>query len=274
MPELPEVETVRRVLDVQLRGRTILGVSALRPDIVAHPDAETFAGALTGRRISGMDRRGKFLRIMLDDGGELALHLRMTGALLVMPCDMPPEPHTHMALSLSGGEELRFSDMRRLGKVWLRASDERDDFTGMAKLGLEPFDAALDAAYLRARLGCSRRAIKTCLMDQAAIAGIGNIYSDEILFAARIDPARQAVSLSAGEWELLAQLIPERMRFFVDMSAISAEDYLAGRGKDYRNTPHLQVYGHAGEVCPRCCGTLARRVIGGRGSVSCPACQK
>lgn len=274
MPELPEVETVRRVLDAQLRGRAILGVSALRPDIVAHPDAETFAGALAGRRISGVDRRGKFLRMMLDGGGELALHLRMTGALLVMPCDMPPEPHTHMALALSGGEELRFSDTRRLGRVWLREAGERDDFTGMAKLGPEPFDEALDAAYLRARLGRSRRAIKTCLMDQAAIAGIGNIYSDEILFAARIDPARQAASLGADEWELLARLIPERMRFFVDRSAISVGDYLLGRGRDYRNTPYLRVYGHAGEACPRCGGTLARRVIGGRGSVSCPECQR
>lgn len=273
MPELPEVETVRRVLEGQLRGRAIEDVRIARPEVVARPDAQGLREALRGAVISGMGRRGKFLRIGLADGGELVVHLRMTGCLLLAPAALPPERHTHLTIALAGGDELRFSDMRRFGRVWLRRAGERDDFTGMAELGPEPFDAALTGEYLRARLGRSRRPIKECLMDQRALAGIGNIYSDEILFAARLRPSRPAASLGGEDWERLSRLIPERMAFFVEKSAISPEDYLAGRGMDYRNTPFLQVYGHAGEPCPRCGARLTREVVGGRGSVHCPACQ-
>lgn len=273
MPELPEVEMVRRVLENQLRGRTVESVRVLRPDVVARPDAQELCRALRGAAITGMGRRGKFLRMELADGGELVLHLRMTGCLLLAPAALPPEPYTHLTLALEGGDELRFSDMRRFGRVWLRRAGEQDDFTGMARLGPEPFDAALTADYLRARLERSRRSIKACLMDQSVVAGIGNIYSDEILFSARIAPARPACSLRAEHWELLARLIPERMAFFVEKNGISPEEYLAGHGVDYRNTPYLNVYGHAGEPCPRCGARLARYVVGGRGSVHCPACQ-
>ena len=127
---------------------------------------------------------------------------------------------------------------------------------------------------MSSRLGKRRKAIKECLLDQHIIAGIGNIYSDEILFTAGIYPARPANSLNMDEWEQLTAVIPERISFFIDTNRITPEDYLETKGQDYRNTPYLQVYGQAGKPCPKCGETLCRIVVGGRSSVYCPACQK
>lgn len=273
MPELPEVETVRRVLGPLCAGRRIERVSVRRPEVIAHPGAEEFCARLAGREIAGLGRRGKFLSILLADGGRVTLHLRMTGCLLLAPADHPEERHTHVVFALDGGEELRFSDMRRFGRFWLLEAGEEDERSGAGKLGPEPFDPALTAGYLQSRFGARKKAVKECLMEQEAVAGIGNIYSDEILFAARIHPARAANTLSAEEWGRLAAAIPERLAYFIEKNAITAEDYLATKGKDYRNTPYLQVYGHEGDPCPACGAPLRRMVIGGRSSVFCPRCQ-
>lgn len=273
MPELPEVETARRVLEPQLLDRTIEEVTVIQPQVIAHPGADEFAGRLRGQRFARAERRGKFLVFRLETGDRLVVHLRMTGCLLLMPSELEPEKYTHIVLRLDGGTELRFSDMRRFGRMWLIGKDEQDTYTGIEKLGPEPSGREVNAAFLQGRLAKSRRAIKECLLDQSVIAGIGNIYSDEILFSAAIKPARPACSLNEEEWERLAVLIPKRMEFFVEKNRISPEDYLATKGKDYRNTPYLQVYGHAGEPCPRCGQPLQRQVIGGRGSVFCPCCQ-
>lgn len=137
-----------------------------------------------------------------------------------------------------------------------------------------PFDPDFSGEYLSARLGKRKEAVKECLLDQNVIAGIGNIYSDEILFAACIRPERSANTLTAEEWNRLASVIPERLAFFIEKNEISPEEYLETKGQDYRNTPFLQVYGHGGEPCPACGETLCRTVIGGRSSVYCPVCQK
>lgn len=273
MPELPEVETVRRVLTPQLLGQRIESVEIVNPAVIARPQPDAFAAALLGRRITATARRGKFLTLALDDGSRLTLHLRMTGCLLAAPAGTPRLAHTHLVLHLTDSE-LRFSDSRRFGRFWLLAPGEEDTFTGAARLGPEPFDAALTADYLRAKLGKSRRAIKSCLLDQSVVAGIGNIYSDEILFAAGIRPTRPAARLRKKDWQALAWLIPERLAFFIDKNAIDPADYLAGGGEDYRNTPFLQVYGRAGEPCPRCGTPLTQVVIGGRSSVFCRRCQR
>lgn len=274
MPELPEVEAIRRVMEPQLRGRRIERVNVIRPEVVAHPTPEEFCSRLTGQMVAGMGRRGKFLLLQMESRDRVAVHLRMTGCLLLVPPDWPAEKHTHLVFQLDGGEELRFSDQRRFGRLWLLGADEPDTYTGMDKLGPEPFDAGLTGEYLRARLGKRRKAVKECLLDQTVVSGIGNIYSDEILFAAQIHPARPAGSLTGAEWERLAAAIPERLRFFIQKNAMTPEEYLATRGQDYRNTPFLQVYGREGEPCPACGAALNRRMIGGRSSVFCPACQK
>ena len=272
MPELPEVETIRRVLAPQLAGRTIGAVTLTHAETAAHPSAAAFCAALPGRRILSLGRRGKYLSLQLDRG-ELVVHLRMTGSLQAVPQNWPALPYTQAVLALSGGWKLRFDDQRRFGRLWLLAPGEADTFTGRAALGPEPFDPALTGAYLARVFGQSRRAVKSCLLDQSAVAGIGNIYSDEILFAARLHPARAACTLSAAEWDRLAAAIPARLAYFIDCNAVTPEQYRAMRGREYRNTPFLQMYGHAGAPCPVCGATLCRAVIGGRSSVSCPHCQ-
>ena len=274
MPELPEVEAIKRVIEPQIQGLSIKNIDIRRQEIIAHPTADEFVQRLTGQMVDGMERRGKFLLIRLESGDRVILHLRMTGCLLFTPSGHPEEKHTHLVFQMENGCELRFSDTRRFGRFWLMKEDEEDTYSGIGKLGKEPFDHAFTAEYLRARLERRKKAIKECLLDQSIIAGIGNIYSDEILFRAKIYPARPANSLTGEEWERLAWIIPECLSFFIEKNEITPEEYLKTKGQDYRNTPFLQVYGHAGEPCPVCGEPLIRTVIGGRSSTWCPNCQK
>lgn len=274
MPELPEIETFRAVLSPQLCGRTITHPEIRHPAVVAHPSAEAFVDGVSGRAVQGIDRRGKFLILRLDRGADLVAHLRMTGRLLVTPGDYPAWPHTHAVLRLSDGNELRFVDPRRFGRLWLRRPGDIDTFTGISRLGLEPLEPTLDAAFLQARFGKRRAAIKTCLLDQAIVAGIGNIYADEILFAARIRPTRASATLGNAEWRRLAEAIPAILRKAIKDNRTSPEEFLAGGGTEYRNTPLLLIYGHAGDPCPSCATKLTGITIGGRGSCFCPTCQR
>lgn len=274
MPELPEVETVKRVLKPQLQGRTIKNIIVNRPEVIARPTADEFCRRLSGQTISGMERRGKFLLILLDGGGRLVVHLRLTGCLLAAPSEMPEEKHTHLIFQFNDSEELRFSDARRFGRLWLISSGETDTYSGIETLGKEPFDSDFSAEYLTARFGKRKKTIKECLLEQSAIAGIGNIYSDEILFAAKIYPARQANSLTEKEWTRLAEAIPQQLSYFIEKNEMTPDEYLETKGQDYRNAPLLQVYGKEGKPCPNCGQPLCRKAIGGRGSTYCPACQK
>ena len=274
MPELPEIEAVKRVIEPQIQGLAIEQVMVNRPEVVAHPSTDEFCTRITGQFFTEIDRRGKFLILCLSGGDKVVLHLRMTGCLLVTPADYPEEKHTHLVFHLSDSRELRFSDTRRFGRFWLLRQGEADTYTGMEKLGAEPFEPGFSGEYLSTRLGKRKKAIKECLLDQNVIAGIGNIYSDEILFAARIHPERPASTLTKEEWNRLASVIPERLAFFIEKNETTPEEYLETKGQDYRNTPFLQVYGHGGEPCPICGKTLCRTVVGGRSSVYCPTCQK
>ena len=274
MPELPEIETIKSVIEPQIKGLMIEEIIVNRPEVIAQPGSVEFCKAVTGQAISSMARRGKFLIIHLKNESRIILHLRMTGCLLIMPSDYPMEKHTHIIMQLNNGTELRFSDTRRFARFWLVQSGEEDTYSGIGKLGLEPFDEKFTAEYLQSKFGKRKRMIKECLLDQSVIAGIGNIYSDEILFRTRISPVRSASSLTAEEWQHLAAEIPECLSYFIEKNRITPEDYLQTKGKDYRNTPFLQVYGHNGEPCPNCGNTLCRTVIGGRSSVYCPNCQK
>ena len=274
MPELPEVETVKRVLEPQLAGRQIREVQLVNPQVIAFPDPESFSKEVCGKTIVGMGRRGKFLQMILGTGEHIVVHFRMTGCLLLSDAEYPAEKHTHVVFVLDNGQVLRYSDQIRFGRLWLIADSTEYAVTGMDKLGLEPFDEGVTAAYLQERLSSRRISIKEGLLEQSVIAGIGNIYSDEILFACKIYPGKAANTLTSAQWRRLADQIPKTMEYYIETNAISPEDYLKGKGKDYRNTPYLNVYGQSGKPCP-CCGTiLARTVIGGRSSVYCVKCQK
>ncbi len=274
MPELPEIETIKSVIEPQIKELTIENITVNRPEVIAHPTADEFCKAVTGQNISSMERRGKFLLINLKNESQIILHLRMTGCLLVTPHDYPMEKHTHIIMQFRNEMELRFSDTRRFGRFWLIQNGEKDTYSGIGKLGLEPLSAGCSAEYLQGKFGKRKKAIKECLLDQSVVVGIGNIYSDEILFRAKISPGRPANSLTSEEWQRLAAEIPKCLSYFIDKNRITPEEYLQGKGQDYRNTPFLQVYSHAGELCRNCGTMLVRTVIGGRSSVYCPACQK
>ena len=216
MPELPEIEMVRRAVGPRLVGRTVVSADVRQPKVVAHPDVDDFLDRIVGRTFTSLDRRGKYLIAVLDDGQRIVMHMRMTGCLLVTPADMPEERHTHIVMPLDDGSQLRFSDMRRFGRFWLFRKDEDDDISGVSKLGPEPSDPSLDPDYLKDRLGSCRRAIKDCLLDQSVVAGIGNIYSDEILFDTGIDPSCPANILSDEDWMIKSTLFLPLLLYFND----------------------------------------------------------
>lgn len=266
MPELPEVETVKRMVEPHIIGRTINKVTLYKPKIISHPDADEFCRLITGKKIESINRRGKFILIYTDNSLKIILHLRMTGLLIVVPSDSPIKKHTHIIFHLTGGLDLRFIDTRAFGRFWLIKNDEDDVFSGINKLGLEPFDCKFNAEYLINKAGKSRRSIKQCLLDQSIVTGIGNIYSDEILFRAKILPMRQADSLTDCEWNALEKIIPEILQKGIDNNSMPEQEY--------KSNPMFKVYGHAKEPCPICGTPLNKTAINGRSSVYCPNCQK
>lgn len=271
MPELPEVQTICDVISPQIIGRRIENVIVHHEGVLANTAAAEFINTLRGNRFTSMSRRGKYMLLSLESGKKLTIHLRMTGGLLAAPQGYPMEKHTHVVFALSGDLELRFSDLRRFGRMWL--ADAAESVPGLDSLGLEPFDPRITGEYLKEKLRVSHRKIKDCLLDQTLIAGIGNIYSDEILFRAGIHPARLACSLTDAEFAHLAKMISETMAYYVEKNKIDPEEYLKTGGRDYRNTPYLQVYGRKGKPCLRCGTELKKEKIAGRGSVYCPNCQ-
>lgn len=274
MPELPEVETIKRIVCPQLAGRTIETTEVRNAQVIAYPESKCFSKALSGQIISNMSRRGKFLTIQLENGDKLSLHLRMTGQLTVVPESEPVEKHTHLIFHLSGGSQLRYIDTHRFGRFWLLRKGEADTVTGQNKLGLEPTDPAITGEYLKTLLGERKKTVKEMLLDQAVIAGIGNIYSDEILFAAKIYPGTACRILNEYDWDKLAKKIPEIIIWGIESNNMTPEEYLRGKGKEYRNISQLRIYGRAGKPCVRC-GTIIDKVtICGRTSCYCPSCQK
>lgn len=273
MPELPEIETVKRTLTPLLPGRRIEQVRLQKAEVIAHPAAEDFAARLAGATITELSRRGKYLLIHLAGGATLIAHLRMTGRFVYAQAGQPQNPHTHVIFSLDNGQELRFSDVRRFGRLWLLAPGETDTVSGIHKLGLEPLDSACDAAYYSSRLAGRRVTIKQGLLDQAVVAGLGNIYVDEALFVAGLDPRRLTCQLKPEEWQALAECIPQILQTSIDNNGTTFRDYLDGEGNKGRNLPHLRAYGRAGQPCLRCGTPMEKLVVGGRGTTYCPNCQ-
>lgn len=274
MPELPEVETIKRILAPQITGQSIVSTEMRNAQVIAYPSPDIFASMVCRRTITGMSRRGKYLAVHLTGGDRIIIHLRMTGQLLVTPADYPEEKHMHLILNLSGGKQIRYIDVRRFGRFWFLSSGENNEIAGMDKLGIEPTDDRLTASYLKSVLGNRKTPIKEMLHDQSVIAGIGNIYSDEILYATGIYPGRRCVDMKDNDWQCLAEQIPAVIRWGIEVNYMTPEEYLAGKGKEYRNTPFLKAYGHEGQPCSKC-GTLFKRIrVGGRSSTYCPVCQK
>lgn len=272
MPELPEIETVKRVLSPQLQSRRITKVEILKP-VIAHPDESAFRREATGDVFGTISRRGKFLILNMKSGNRVAVHLRMTGQLLVAPLEYPEIAHTHVKFGLDDGNFLIFADARRFGRIWLIRKGETDEFTGMAKLGPEPFDEGFTAKYFSERVSGRRITIKQALMEQETVAGIGNIYSDEICFEAGLRPDRPVSSLSPEDWEKTVSSAVKVLKQAVAANAVTAEEYLQSKGENYRVSEFFKVYGRENEACG-CGGTVKRIKIAGRSSYFCPDCQK
>lgn len=273
MPELPEIETVRRIVGPQIVGAVIESVSVNKEKTVGNPSAERFVSSLAGKTFVSAGRRGKGLILNLDEG-KLIIRFGMTGQLIVVPGDYPPEKHTRVEIGLKDGRRILYIDPRAFGKVWYAGNEEEYGLTGLGKLGPEPFDATLAPEYLKGKLGNRGFTIKEALLDQSVVVGIGNIWSDEILFRAEICPEKPCRELSDGEWETLTKTIPDVMEFGIGKNAVTPEEYLSGKGRKYYDVNYLLAYGRKGEPCPECGTPFTRSVLGGRSSYWCPECQK
>lgn len=272
MPELPEVETVRRTLAQELAGRQIVGVQAINwPRTIAHPSPDELCVALCDRAIERVDRRAKYVLIRLDNDETLAVHLRMTGRLLVVAAAEPIDKHTHVILSLDDGRELRFHDTRKFGRWWLLNADGMAELD--AKLGSEPLDPTFTAAVLRDHVQGRRTRLKPLLLDQRVVAGVGNIYADEALWLAHLHPLRTADSLSEAEIEMLHVGIVTALQGGVERRGTTLSTYRDARGERGDNQHHLNVYGRTGEPCPRCGTAIERVIVGQRSTHLCPTCQ-
>lgn len=273
MPELPEVETVKRTLNALVAGKTIRAVTVRLPRIIQRPEEpEAFAAALEGRTIRHIERRGKFLRFVLD---ELVLvsHLRMEGRYSVVPGGEPVEKHTHVLFHLTDGTDLRYKDVRQFGTMHLFRPGEEFELPPLCKLGLEPLEDAFTAEALRGLLDGRRAPIKPLLLNQAYVAGLGNIYVDESLHKAGIHPERPAASLRRAEWERLHAAIRSTLEEAVEAGGTSVRSYVNGQGEMGMFQFNLYVYGREDEPCRTCGTAIVKTVLGGRGTHVCPVCQ-
>ncbi len=274
MPELPEVETIRRTLEPAITGRTITGLRiGSFPGVLGGTPPDVVAREISGRRITSVLRRGKFLLIHLDSDLALAVHFRMTGRLVLRDRLAPAERFEHLAIELDNGFDVRFADQRKFGRVLLldRAGLGRLE----SQLGAEPLDAAFTTCKLADIVRGRRGQIKSVLLDQRLIAGIGNIYADEALFRAGIHPERRARTLCQDEVERLHGAIQAVLREGLDNRGTTFSSYRDGQGKPGANQANLRVYGRGrkGEPCPRCSAELRCIVVSGRSSHFCPRCQ-
>ncbi|KON86784.1 5-hydroxymethyluracil DNA glycosylase [Sporosarcina globispora] len=274
MPELPEVETVRRTLQELVIGKTIAHVSVFWPKMIKHPEEfAQFKDALAGQTFRDIGRRGKFLILYTNDFA-LVSHLRMEGRYGLFSKEAPVEKHTHVIFHFSDGTELRYKDVRKFGTMHLYAKGEEFKTLPLAHLGPEPFTEEFTVDNLAVRLARTTRSIKTALLDQKTIVGLGNIYVDEALFRSRIHPERAANSLTRSELETLHKEIGDTLREAVDKGGSTIRSYVNSQGQIGMFQLELFVYGRKGEDCKVCGSTLERIVTGGRGTVYCPACQK
>ena len=265
VPELPEVETIKNELLPYLIGHPITGVILFWQGIVRQPSAEEFCSHLIGQTITGVARRGKYLILGLTSGEALIIHLKMTGSLLVKP----PERFTRAILHLDGGTELYFRDPRKLGRMWL--VEDKNSIVG--KLGPEPLEADFSPQILAQRLSNRTAPIKALLCDQSLVAGIGNMYADEALFAAKIHPLRSGKSLSPGEVKRLHRAIQQVLWSAINDKGASVDTYLRPGGELGSAQFQFKVAHRGGQPCPAC-GTLLQRIpVRNRGSYFCPHCQ-
>jgi len=273
MPELPEVETVRRTLIELVAGKRIQSVTVRLPRIIQRPaEPEQFADALVGHTIETVERRGKFLRIILD-GLVLVSHLRMEGRYGVFPSEEPLELHTHVIFHFDDGTDLRYKDVRQFGTMHLFQSGQEMELPPLNKLGIEPLEPSFTLEALRGKLEKRATKIKPLLLNQEHVVGLGNIYVDEALFQARIHPERTPNTLKPAEWKRLYEAIRSTLAHAVEAGGSSIKSYVNGQGEMGMFQHQLLVYGKKDEPCPACARPIHKFTVGGRGTHICSKCQ-
>lgn len=280
MPELPEVETVRRGLIPAMEGRVIERAEVNRPDL-RFPLPERMAERLTGATVTALRRRSKYILADLSTGETLLIHLGMSGRMLVSGISLgqffhdhpAPEKHDHVVLHLSGGARVTFNDPRRFGAMDLLATASAEQHPLLAKIGPEPMGNAFDESYLAARLKDRATPIKSALLDQHLVAGLGNIYVCEVLYRAGIAPTRSAGSIANPGF--LVPIIREVLAEAIEAGGSSLKDYRRTDGELGYFQKSFAVYGREGQPCltPGCTSAIARIAQSGRSSFFCPACQ-
>ncbi len=268
MPELPEVETIRAELAPRLAGRTLARVEILDPRLTRPIDLFEVAEELEGDRIEAVERRGKYLVLRLESGLALLVHLRMTGGF-----HWEPTTHERAVVELDDGTRLVYRDVRRFG-TWLVLEDAAVEPYLAAKNGPEPLGPRFTADWLGAQLGRRRAPVKAVLLDQRVVAGLGNIYADEALWRARINPLRAASSLSVDEVRRVHRAVRDALRAGIARQGSTLRDYSRPDGSAGSMQDEFRVYGRDGLPCPRCRTPIAKARVGGRGTWFCPHCQQ
>jgi formamidopyrimidine-DNA glycosylase len=270
MPELPEVESVRRRLAPVLEGRSLEHVGITDARLTRPEDPDEIARELEGERVTAVDRRGKYLIVRFESGRALLVHLRMTGSLRHgAGGSLGDDAHRRAVVRLDDGSDVAYRDVRRFGTWLLLEPGELDDYLA-ARVGPEPLDPAFTARELGKRLAHRKAPIKAAILDQRTIAGVGNIYADEALWRARIHPLREARSLDAAEARRLLKGVRDALELGIARQGTTLRDYALPDGASGEMQHEFKVYGRAGEPCPRCGTPIEKIRVAGRGTYYCP----
>ena len=273
MPELPEVESVRRQLEPTLVGRRFERVSIDDPRLVRPYEPAEVAAELEGERVAAVERRGKYLIVRFESRRVLLIHLRMTGSLLCAPNGLlPDDPHRRAVVNLDDGSDVAYRDVRRFG-TWLLLEPEQAEPYLAARVGEEPLDTLFTAARLGERLAGRRTSLKAALLDQRTLAGMGNIYVDEALWRARLNPLRPAATLDRNELRRLHRGIRAALEHGLARQGSTLRDYRLPDGSGGSMQDEFRVYGRRDEPCDRCGTLIARTQVAGRTTWFCPTCQ-
>ncbi|MBM3227229.1 MAG: bifunctional DNA-formamidopyrimidine glycosylase/DNA-(apurinic or apyrimidinic site) lyase [Candidatus Tectomicrobia bacterium] len=274
MPELPEVETIRRGLAARLPGQTITGVRVRQAQLRHLVDVAALQAQTVGSTIRRIERRAKYLLLHLDPDGVLLLHLGMTGRLWVGPPAPEDAPHDHLIFALGPDLELRFHDTRRFGMCYVTTTAELPHHPRLQHLGPEPLSEAFSGTYLWQRAHGLQKPVKNFIMDAAVVVGVGNIYASESLFLAGLRPTRAIGRLRRVQWERLCTAIQEVLQAAIEHHGTSFSDYVDSEGQQGHFQNQLFVYGRDGEACRRDGQPIKRIVQAGRSSYYCPGCQR
>ena len=274
MPELPEVEVLRRSLEPLLVGERVRRTRIWNPSLREPVDRRRVQRACRNREVLAVRRRAKYLLIDLEGASTLVIHLGMSGRLTLVPDDAPRELHEHVAFYLDSGRRLRFRDPRRFGLTFVVPTGDLAGDRHFRHLGVEPLGGGFDGAALQAAAERRRGPVKAFLMDARVVVGVGNIYASEALFRAGVHPTRSVARIARGRWDRLAAAVRETLDQAIREGGTTLNDFADGEGRDGYFQVSLAVYGRESEPCPRCDRPVRRLVQTGRSTFYCPGCQR